>query len=144
MSYIRWGSTCFTSQLCNANQAGSCNSHPLALCTPCCQAGLPPNTRATAKQFTSDAAEGTKDTHAHTYTCRSCMGKIIAAALAPQSNSHQELQRARKKHTRAHTHTHACALGHRSCMDKMRGSALEVARKRKEEATILTWSLPSP
>ena len=107
MSCIRWGSTCFTSQLCNANQAGSCNSHPLALCTPCCQAGLPPNTRATAKQFTSDAAEGTKDTHAHTYTCRSYMGKIIAAALAPQSNSHQELQRARKKYTRAHTHTHS-------------------------------------
>ena len=90
----------------------------------------------------------------HAYACRSCVGKnLIGAALAPQSSSRQEKQRAQKKHIRAHTHAHtrtrthahAHALGQRSCMEKSeRGLPSEVARKRKEEAPILIWSLPSP
>ena len=71
-----------------------------------------------AEQFTPGEAEGAEKTHTCTHA---------------------------RTHTHTHTHTHAHALGQRSCMEKSeRGLPSEVARKRKEEAPILIWSLPSP
>ena len=91
-------SACFTSQLCEVNPAGSCNSHPPSLHTQCHQAGLLQSTRATTKQQEQQQRGTLKHTHLphHAFAtsciaCRSCTEKSEASILTESLPSLHEL-----------------------------------------------------